>query len=256
MAALSKRQEALIRSLSARHGRRGSELCLCEGLRCCQEALGLRPELVELLVTREGFSGALPEISAERACVPERQFDALCGTVSSQGVIALLRKPEAPAAETPLQDPFAFVLDRVSDPGNFGTILRTARAAGLKEIWYAKGSADPYAEKTVRSASASQFALALRQFESLAELGETLARHGVRKFFRTTPAGGAPLYAVEGLFERSAIIMGGEAFGAGPMAGAQDVSIPMPGGAESLNVAQASTIILFEHVRRNFAAKA
>jgi RNA methyltransferase, TrmH family len=251
MPGLSKRQESLVRSLSQRHGRRNSELCLCEGLRCCSEALTLRPDLVELVATREGFAAPLPKVSAETAILPERQFDSLCSTITAQGVFALLRKPEQPDADAPLADPFAFVLDRVSDPGNFGTILRTARAAGLKEVWYAKGSTDPFSEKCIRSASSSQFALALRQFDALPELATHLKSLGVERFFRTTPAGGGPLYAEEKLFERSAIIMGGEAFGAGLLEGAQDISIPMPGGAESLNVAQASTIILFEHVRRN-----
>lgn len=250
MSGLSRRQESLIRSLAGRHGRRGSELCLCEGLRCCGEALSLRPDLLGLLVLREGFDGILPKIDAEPAIIPDAQFDSLCGTVTSQGVIALMRKPEPPVLDAPMADPFAFVLDRVSDPGNFGTILRTARASGLKEIWYAKGSTDPFAEKTIRSASASQFALGLRQFDSLAELPVLLGALGVKRIFRTTPSGGAPIYSVDGLFERSAIIMGGEAFGAGALEASQDVSIPMPGGAESLNVAQASTIILFEHVRR------
>lgn len=250
MPGLGKRQESLIRSLSGRHGRRNSELCVCEGLRCCQEALSLQPKLVELLVLREGFNGALPDIKAETAIVTERQFDALSGTVRAQGVLAVLRKPEPPQDNAPLSSPFAFVLDRVSDPGNFGTILRTARAAGLKEVWYAKGSTDPYAEKTIRSASASQFALALRPFESLASLPGILGKLGVKRYFRTTPSGGSPIYSVKELFESSAVIMGGEAFGAGALELSQDVSIPMPGGAESLNVAQASTIILFEHVRR------
>ena len=253
MPGLSRRQESLIRSLGGRHGRRGSELCLCEGQRCCSDALSLRPDLLELLVLREGFSGFLPPVAFESVTLPPPQFDALCGTVSSQGVLALLRKPEPPALDAPIKDPFVFVLDRVSDPGNFGTILRTARAAGLQEVWYAKGSCDPYAEKTVRSASSSQFALGLRQFEDLAGLPSILAKLGVRNFFRTTPSGGTPIYEVSGLFDKSAVIMGGEAFGAGTLDASQDVSIPMPGGAESLNVAQASTIILFEHVRRSLS---
>ena len=251
MPGLSKKQETLIRSLSGRHGRRGSDLCLCEGLRCCSEALLLRPDLVELLVLREDFEGILPQLDAETVRLPAQHFNSLCETITSQGVFALLKKPEPPAPESPMQDSFAFVLDCVSDPGNFGTILRTARAAGLKEVWYAKGSTDPYAEKTIRSASSSQFALGLRRYESLAELAVQLRTLGVERFFRTTPSGGRPLYGEAQLFDHSAIIMGGEAFGAGTMESAIDVSIPMPGGAESLNVAQASTIILFEHVRRN-----
>ncbi len=253
MAGLSKRQESLIRSLSSRHGRRKSGLCLCEGVRCCQEAISLRKDLVELVVLREGFEGRLPAYDAETVCAPAAAFDSLAGTVSSQGVILLMRRPEPPAAFSPLSDPFVFVLDRVSDPGNFGTIVRTARAAGLKELWHTKGSADPFSEKCVRSASAAQFAVGLREFESLGELAGALRTLGVSMAYRTVPTGGLSLYEVPELFSKTAIVMGSEAFGAAEMPGSADLSIPMPGGAESLNVAQAATVILFEHVRRQAA---
>jgi TrmH family RNA methyltransferase len=251
MAELGRRWDSLIRSLSGRHGRKESEFCLCEGLRCCSEAISLRPDLLEALILREGFQGVLPASPVEPLVLPASRFEGLRATVASQGVLALFRKPGQPASDAPMKDPFAFVLDRVSDPGNFGTILRTARASGLKEVWYAKGSCDPYSEKTIRSASSAQFALGLRRFESLAELPSLLGALGVRRFFRTAPAGGLSLYSAEGLFERSAIIMGAEANGAAALDASTDLHIPMPGAAESLNVAQAATIILFERVRRD-----
>ena len=77
-----------------------------------------------------------------------------------------------------------------------------------------------------------------------------IAGKGIKNFFRTTPNGGRSLYREEALYEKSAVILGSEGAGADELDGAKDVIIPMPGDAESLNVAQAATIVLFEYVRR------
>ena len=81
-ALLTKRQESLIRSLGTRHGRRESGFCIVEGLRSAGEAVQLRPDLVELCIFREGIS--FPESIPEKTVIlPEKQFEALCGTVNS-----------------------------------------------------------------------------------------------------------------------------------------------------------------------------
>ena len=83
--------------------------------------------------------------------------------------------PEAGSTDVP-QEPFLLALDGVGDPGNFGTICRTLRAAGLSELWYTKGSIDPYGDKAVRSALGAQFSLKLRSFEDLAGLSGAARR--------------------------------------------------------------------------------
>ena len=149
-----------------------------------------------------------------------------------------------------LSDPWVLLLDRVMDPGNFGTILRTARAAGLHEIVVVKGGVDPFGEKALRAGMGAQFAMGIRKFDSLADAAEHLKEMGVKTFYRTEPAGGNSIFKEEGLFEKSAIILGNEANGADPLDGSVPLVIPMPGSAESLNVAQAGTVVLFEYVRR------
>lgn len=252
---LTKRQESLLRLLSTRHGRKGSNYCFCDGIRSGGEILSLRPDLVEYCILRKGVSLPVERCGNFHApekviSLEEKEFARIADTVNSQGMLVVARRPEETPEDAPLVDPFALVLDRIGDPGNMGTILRTARAAGLKEVFLTKGCADPFSAKVIRSASGAQFALHIRQGGDLCEMGKTLQHLGVKAFFRTTPGGGKSLYKEPLLFTKSAIVMGSEGGGADPLPGAQDVIIPMPGDAESLNVAQAATIVLFEYVRR------
>lgn len=254
MAVLTKKQLSIIRSLSTRHGRKESGLCFCDGIRSGGEILALRSDLVEYLLVREGT--VLPEVAknpqlAEKTCfLPEQEFEKLRDTGSSQGMIVVARRPPPVSPDAPLQGDFVLVLDKVGDPGNLGTIIRTARAAGLKEVFLTSGSADAFSDKVIRSASGAQFALSIRCLGNLEETAGKLREKGIKTFFRTTPNGGKSLYKEEALYEKTAIILGSEGSGADELDGAKDVIIPMPGDAESLNVAQAATIVLFEYVRR------
>ena len=246
---LTKRQASLIASLRSRHGRKDSGLCLCDGLRACSEVIALRPDLLDLIVIREDFRAEI-EYPIEPVILSAQEFDKLAQTVNSQGIITVSRRPEPIAPDAPLSDPFVLVLDQVRDPGNFGTIIRTARAAGLHEIVLTKGSADPFHDKVIRSASGAQFALGMRYFDDLESMADILRAKGIEKFYRTLPAGGDNLFRAEGVFQKSAIILGCESTGVSELEGSAGLNIPMPGTAESLNVAQAATIILFDYVRR------
>ncbi|MDD5728341.1 MAG: TrmH family RNA methyltransferase, partial [Victivallales bacterium] len=85
---------------------------------------------------------------------------------------------------------------------------------------------------------------------SLGRLAEEAALHGYRQAYLTDPHQGRSLYTEKGLYQKSLLVIGSEAHGAGPLPGAATVTIPMPGNSESLNVAQAATIFIFEYVRR------
>ena len=247
---LTTRQKTLIRSLDSRKGVRKSGMCLCEGARACSELISSAPELIELGVVMEGA-----EIPAEFAGLafeplPAREFDAISATVNSQGVMVVARVPEV--LESNPNDRFMLVLDRVSDPGNMGSILRSARAAGLKTVFITSGSTDPFGCKAIRSGIAAQFALDIRRAESLADaVIESRAFGYDGAVWRAEPRGGDSLFDAEGLFENSILAIGGETSGVAEIPGAKAVSIPMPGGFESLNAAQAATVILFESVRRH-----
>lgn len=106
----------------------------------------------------------------------------------------------------------------------------------------------------MRSASGAQFALSVREHGTLDEVVALLRAKGFRRIFRTAPGGGRNVFTEPELFTDSVVVLGNEGAGAGEIPGAVNVLIPMPGDTESLNVAQAATVILFEHVRRTCAA--
>lgn len=249
MQKLTRKQEALIRSLRQRHGRKDSDLCLCDGLRAGSEILCLRPDLVQLVVLRDGVTVDL-DLPVDPVILDAGEFEKIAACVNSQGILVLAERPDFVPLTASVPDPFVLVLDRVGDPGNFGTILRTARAIGLHEVWLTKGSVDPFSDKVLRSASGAQFALNIRMADSIQDLLQGLHHNGINTIFRTLPAGGENVFQVPDLFEKSAVVFGCEATGVAEIEQSRALNIPMPGSAESLNVAQAATVILFEYVRR------
>ncbi len=244
---LPQKQKALIKSLYSRHGRKKISLCICEGVRCCKELLLAAPELVKFTVCRESLQIDF-KTSMLSYIIPDNEFAKLASTVNSQGILCIAEVPGF--AKSKPEDDFLFVLDRVGDPGNFGTILRTAKAAGLTELWYTAGSVDPFNDKTIRSAMAAQFSMRLRIFPDLKSLAETALEYNYENFYLTDPHKGDDLFSEKALYKKSVIIIGSEAHGVGSLKNAKRVTIPMPGKFESLNAAQAATIFLFEYVRR------
>ena len=244
---LSQKQKALIKSLYSRHGRKKTSLCVCEGVRCCGELLLTTPELVRLTVCRKSLQIDF-KTSLTTYIIPDHEFAKLAATVNSQGILCVAEVPEFAVSKP--EDDFLFALDNLSDPGNFGTILRTAKAAGLTELWYTAGSVDPFNDKTIRSAMAAQFSMRLRVFPDLKTLSEAAYEYGFKNFYLSDPHEGVDLFTEKDLYINSLVIIGNEAHGVSELDAAKRVTIPMPGKFESLNAAQAATIFLFEYVRR------
>lgn len=247
---LSRREKALLLALTTRGGRRRSGCCRCEGVRAVRELLTNFPEKVRFIAATERGIEALGAAPDKLRIVPEREFEELSGTVNSQGVIAVADMPEM--ASGAVQGDFILALDQLGDPGNFGTIARSLRAAGQHELWYTKGSIDPWGDKAIRSGMGVQFALRMRRFDTLEELALAARELGFRKIFIADPHQGESCFKQQGLFEHSVIVIGGEPNGVlGVAPDAARVMIPMPGDYESINAAQAATVLIFESVRRS-----
>jgi RNA methyltransferase, TrmH family len=215
---------------------------LLEGPRVVRQALAAGIHL-DLLALREGDQLEAP---ADRTVVLSRGlFRELSQTQTPQGVLAIARGGFAPgeqalaaarAAGWPL-----LVLDRVQDPGNVGAIARTAAAAGAPALAVLPGTADPFGAKAVRASAGHVFNLVVAEvawddLEGLHCLGAS--------------ASGIPLEEVD-LASAGALVLGSEAHGLSrPL---ETVALPMAAGVESLNVAAAAAILLYE-VRRRIAA--
>lgn len=249
---LTRRMEREFADLQSRHGRKKSPYCLCEGVRCCSEVLAaVDSKDIVLAVTSSKLREEFDFNNIDHAIVDDEKLQKLSGTITSQGVLLLVKRPAvAPDSFSAPTDPFILAVDQLGDPGNFGTILRTARAAGLKEFWYTAGSSDPFAPKVTRSALGAQFGMNLREFADLEALTAFAAQCGFPNIYLTDPHTGESCFESAGLFDKSVVVIGSEAHGIGSEARGNRVTIPMPGNFESLNAAQAATIVLFEHVRR------
>ena len=246
---LTKRERTLLKALSTRNGRRRSGCCRCEGVRAVRELLDKAPGSVKFIAgTQRGFEtfGTIPEKARN---ISEELLDGITETVNSQGIVAVAETPELATGE--VAGPFILALDQLNDPGNFGTIARTFRAIGGAELWYTKGSVDPWCDKAIRSGLGAQFSLRLRRFENLNELVEIAAKSGFKQTFIADPHDGESCFTAPGLFDKSVIVIGSEANGVTchPQ-GSLNIIIPMPGDYESLNAAQAATVLLLEYVRR------
>jgi TrmH family RNA methyltransferase len=207
-----------------------------------------------MAVRSESFIPKTPFDTLSFCVVSDAKLAKLATTVSPQGIL-LLVEPLSMNADFELSDPFAVILDGVADPGNMGTIIRTMRSIGLTQLFLTSGAVDPFSPKVVRSAMAAQFAMEIRKFATLADVVSELRRKGLERFWRCDPHKGASLFETEYVFANSAIILGGEAGGAEELPGTDPLTLPMPGGYESINVAQAGTVFLFDAVRRGIIPK-
>ncbi len=175
--------------------------------------------------------------------VDETVMAACADTQTPQGVLAV-----APFISLPPGPGLLLILDGVRDPGNLGTILRSAESAGVGQVLLAPGTVDPYNPKVVRGAMGAHFRLPVSSCD-WPLLGERAEGRAVWLADATTGTS----YDRVDWTRPSALIIGSEASGAGEEAArlaTGRVSIPMIGGAESLNAAMAATVILFEAARQ------
>lgn len=242
----------------SRHNQRKSPFFVVEGLRVCREALRRRPEWIDSCVLSEDFLGSeegealgaeLKSCGIRPEVISAGEFSGLALTEGPQGVMLMMKKPEARLPEA-LPSPCTLILDQVREPGNVGTILRTAWAIGLGQVWFTAGSADPWSPKVVRSGMGAQFAIQTHTFPNLATATETFRKLGGKQVWCAMMEAKATLFSDDFTPVGSAIVMGNEGNGITTPEVGTPVTIPMPGQAESLNVAQATTLLLFEALRR------
>jgi TrmH family RNA methyltransferase len=172
--------------------------------------------------------------------------------VTSQGMLAVFEQIDRPYREIITWGPtLLLVADQVRDPGNLGSLIRVADAAGADAFLSTEGSADFYNTKIVRSSAGSMFHMPVARHVPLKGLATELKDAGVKMVGLDT-RGGID-YLAEDFKSPVAVVMGNESYGFSDESRAvldDTVSIDMPGHAESLNVATAAAVVMFEAVRQ------
>lgn len=240
------------RALLKPRERRDQKLFLVEGPQAVREALDAG--FVQTLLidhTRESVITEFGDIAD--AYVSPKAMDSLTETEAPQGVVAICAMPTRTLDDVVAERPTLLaVCAGISDPGNLGTIIRTADAAGADAVLVTAGSADAYNGKVIRSTAGSIFHIPVLQQLEPETLVDSLRIAGVHSFGL---AGGASTSLFEMdeelLRQPTAWWLGSEAHGLplSLLSQVQPVSIPMQGSAESLNVATAAGIALFTSAR-------
>ncbi len=247
----SNPQIKLAAKLRRRRQRQAHRLCLLEGMRLVQDALTIGADFHSCFITA-ATADAQPGLAAQlqRACplylVSPQILDKISETVSPQSIVAVTAMPELPL---PAAAALSLILDGVQDPGNAGSLLRTAAAAGVDHVLFAPGCVDPFNGKVLRAAMGAHFRVPIRALQDWDAVWAALPS-GQPLYLAS--AEGSILYDEVDWGEPSALALGSEAHGASSqMRGrAAAVTVPMSAATESLNVAAAGAVILFEAARQ------
>ncbi|TYP49816.1 TrmH family RNA methyltransferase [Thermosediminibacter litoriperuensis] len=252
----SKRQIKMVRALvQLKNYRKRHGLFLVEGLRATEEALNSDHSVEFLLVSDDFLKRHREKIEKYENMriyeVPREVYETLSDTEAPQGIMAVVRMKNFELRNI-YEDNFLIVaLDGIKDPGNIGTIIRTADAAGAGGILAGKGCVDIYNPKVVRATMGSIFHLPVIEGVDLPAVLHELSQKGAK--IVVTHLGAEKSYFDVDLTGSVVLVFGSEAEGVSPEIlemPVELVKIPMPGRAESLNVAVASGIVLFEAVRQ------
>ena len=184
--------------------------------------------------------------AAERLALADPVFGAVSQLASAAGVAAVIRTPQP--GPLPRAVSGCLLLENIQDPGNLGSILRTAVAAGSRQVFLSRTSVFAWAPKVVRAGMGAHFFLSIHEGVELAEI----ARSFPGRIVATAPRAATSLYDLD-LRGDVAWLFGNEGAGLSSQArsvATTQVRIPMPGQAESLNVAAAAAICLFEQIRQ------
>lgn len=259
MKRISSRENPGFRKLLALHesaaARREQGRALLEGIHlvaACLEAGGV-PETVVVSESAQDnaeVAALLHELDgAETLLLPDRLFERIAQVSAPVGMAAVIAIPVPAPGPAP---ELGVLLEDIQDPGNVGTILRSAAAAGAQAAWLSRGCADPWSPRVLRAAMGAHFRLALQAGADLA----AVARAFRGRVVATVPRDGRSLYECR-LTGPLALVLGSEGSGVSASLLAETdemISIPMAPGAESLNAAAAAAVCLFEVVRQKLAA--
>lgn len=230
---------------------------IVEGIKMVREAI-IENADIDIIVVRSGFeekfedNSQIYQIDLENYNyieVTENVFNELTDVVAPQGILAVInkRKNDITIDE---KDNFIIALDGIQDPGNLGTIIRTADAANLKQIIVSKDTADCYSPKVIRSTMGAIYRVNIIEVENLAGTLLNLKQKGF-EIVTTELDATTSIYDVD--YNKKIVIIGNEANGVSTdVRTISDIKtkIPMLGKTESLNASVAAGLMIYEYIRQ------
>lgn len=257
---LTSLQNPLVKQLRKLHqakGRREQGQFLLEGTHLLQEALAVGYPLAVVCCTenwRSRYSNLFAAVGqrAERLeLVSEAVLAAIATTVNPDGVIATVPRVAPGQPNAPRQLSLGLALETVQDPGNLGTMIRTAAAAGVEGLWLSADSVDLDHPKVLRATAGQWFRLPMGVTDNLTEVVQQCRAAG-GQIVSTLPSATQTYWEID--FTRpTLILLGNEGAGLSPgLAALADsaVRIPLAAGVESLNVAIAAALLVYEARRQ------
>lgn len=235
-----------VRSLQRRQVRQAERAFVVEGRRAVRDAMNAGA-IPRWLILREGETAPASDSPVAVRVVARDLFDKLGETVSPQGILSVFPFPSLPIHQP--ATPLFLVVDRIRDPGNLGTLLRTAAAAGVTAVYCADETVDPFNPKVVRAGMGAHFRVPILELDD-AHVASIRQSTSLRVL---ADLGELASYDAVDWRKPATLIVASEADGPSPEARAlatEAVTIPMESGVESLNVAVAGSIILFEAARQ------
>lgn len=251
----------LAAALKQRKQREKTGLFVAEGIRLCEMAAesdwSISYGLLTGQLTSQPRGRELTEKLSARGVhlyeVPENIFAKAAGTDTPQGILLIMeaKNPALPLEKAGRDNPLYVIMDGVQDPGNAGTIIRTADAVGADGVILLKGSVDAFADKVVRSTMGSIFHVPVYAGISADELQEFVQVQDLQLLATALDETAKPHFQQD-FTKGTAVVLGNEGNGvsAAVLAMAQKTYIPMYGRAESLNVAMSASIVLYEALRQ------
>ena len=255
---ITSRDNSLLRQVRAVRDGKINELIYVEGLRLCEEALRSRLTIEAVVVSeellrKERVAAVIQELSQATkrfGTVSEKLLESVSYTKTPQGIIVLAQRPESLELQLDT-NPLLVVLHQINNPVNVGAILRTSEAAGAAGVITTKNTSDPFSPKSLRGAMGSAFRLPIWNGPAYTEVIDWCRQRGIATICAAVDA--TTTYTEIDWTRPSALILGPESTGLTPEEqelADRRVSIPMKGMAESLNVAVAGGVLLFEAARQ------
>ena len=234
---------------------------IIEGAKIVEEAIIEKAKIKQIIISEDAINSELIQKHLREELqkidyiqITPNIFKLISGVEKPQGVLAIIEKDKQ-EKKIDINQEIILALDDLQDPGNLGTIIRTADSVGLNQILISKGTVDPYSPKVIRSTMGAIFRVKIIECENLKEILEKLKKNNF-KIMVTDLNTDKSIYDIE--LQKNVIIIGNEANGVSEeIKNIADtkVIIPMFGKTESLNASVATGVILYEYVRQKLQEK-